>query len=490
MGVRKPVFVFIAVSLVALVLLGINQGISLAANANPDPFSGVGGAVLPAPPAAPLAATAPDLGAAGSFAVLAASAVTNTGPSFIGGDLGISPNNASSITGFAAGLVKGTIHAADGVALQAQNDVITAYNALASQPCDSTFKDPTDLGGMTLKPGVYCFGSSAGLTGELTLNGLPTDVWVFKIGSAITTAPGSSIVFTGGGQSCNVFWQVTSSATLDTTTHFVGNILALVSVTINTNARLEGRALARTGAVTLDSNNVTFSTCSLQQGTATSTPLASTQTAFPLTATALVKTSTPTATQTATATKTATARPAATSTSTAIPLKLPGTGFAPGVNTILANQPADKTYASLGELWLEIPGLGVQSSIVGVPQTNGNWDVSWLKNNLGWLSGTAFPTWAGNSVLTGHVYDANGNAGPFVQLHGLGYADRIIIHAWGQQYIYEVRSVDKVTPSSVSSVTKHETLPWLTLITCSGYDETTQTYKYRVIVRAVQVQIQ
>jgi hypothetical protein len=92
---------------------------------------------------------------------------------------------------------------------------------------------------------------------------------------------------------------------------------------------------------------------------------------------------------------------------------LPPTGFSPQQVTFLSSQPAQKAYASLGDLWLEIPRLGVQMSIVGVPQTNGTWDVSWLGNQAGWLNGSAFPTWAGNSVLTGHVWNANNTAGPF-----------------------------------------------------------------------------
>ena len=210
--------------------------------------------------AASRAATAPTLGAAGSFAVLGASAVTNTGPTVLNGDLGIHPNNASSITGFPPGLVKGATHAADAVALQAQNDATTAYNALKSQACDFDLSGQ-DLGGKTLVPGVYCFSSSAQLTGQLTLTGLATDVWVFKIGSTLTTASASSVVLAGGASPCNVFWQVGSSATLGTTTRFAGNILALASITMNTGANLSGDALARTGAVTLDTNTISSPIC-------------------------------------------------------------------------------------------------------------------------------------------------------------------------------------------------------------------------------------
>jgi LPXTG-site transpeptidase (sortase) family protein len=168
---------------------------------------------------------------------------------------------------------------------------------------------------------------------------------------------------------------------------------------------------------------------------------------------------------------------------------LPATGFAPGVKTNLAKQPADKAYANLEELWLEIPRLAVQLSIVGVPVSEDGWDVTWLSDQAGWLQGTAFPTWAGNSVLTGHVFDVNGNVGPFGNLNSLVYGDQIIVHAWGQHYVYEVRSTSTVTPKSIASVIRHEELPWLSLITCKGYTESTKSYKYRYLVRAVQVEV-
>ena len=164
---------------------------------------------------------------------------------------------------------------------------------------------------------------------------------------------------------------------------------------------------------------------------------------------------------------------------------LPNTGFAPNRVTKLPLQSV--RYADLGNLWLEIPSLGVKLSIVGVPQTDGGWDVSWLGKQAGWLNGTAFPTWSGNSVLTAHVYDAYGKPGPFVNINRLSYGDSIIIHAWGGSYMYSVRQVTQVTPDAVSSVIKHEELPWVTLLTCRGYDEASNSYKYRVAVRAVLV---
>jgi hypothetical protein len=204
-------------------------------------------------------ATAPPLGTTQSFGVLGGSTVTNTGNSTIRGDLGLSPG--TSITGFPPGLVvpPGTTHATDAVALGAQNDATTAYNNLAGQACDFGPFGPTDLAGQTLVPGVYCYSSSVQNTGVLTLNGLATDVWVFKTGSTLTTGPGSSVV--GTGSKCNIFWQVGSSASLDTTTTFEGTIIALQSISMNNGVTLNGRALARNGAVTLINDTINPTGC-------------------------------------------------------------------------------------------------------------------------------------------------------------------------------------------------------------------------------------
>lgn len=197
------------------------------------------------------------LGTAQNFAVLGGSTVTNTGPSIITGDLGVWAGNA--ITGFPPGSVNGTIHAGDAVALQAQSDVTTAYNALAGMALTQDLSG-TDLGGLTLTPGVYFFSSSAFLTGTLTLDaqGDPDALFVFQMGSTLITASNSSVQMINSGDACDVYWQVGSSATLGTDTSFQGNILALTSITLNTRATMiEGRALARNGAVTLDSNTIT-----------------------------------------------------------------------------------------------------------------------------------------------------------------------------------------------------------------------------------------
>ncbi|HEY5521123.1 MAG TPA: ice-binding family protein [Candidatus Limnocylindrales bacterium] len=211
------------------------------------------------------ASSAIGLGTAGAFAVLGASTVTNTGPSVINGDLGVSPGSA--VTGFPPGIVNGTIHAADGVAAQAQSDLTTAYNNAAGQACNTNLTGQ-DLGGLTLTAGVYCFSSSAGLTGALTLNakGVSGARFIFQVGSALTTASSSTVNYINGAQPCNVFWQIGSSATLGTATSFVGNIMALASITMTTGATLKGRALARNGAVTLDTNVITEATCDTNGG--------------------------------------------------------------------------------------------------------------------------------------------------------------------------------------------------------------------------------
>jgi LPXTG-site transpeptidase (sortase) family protein len=123
---------------------------------------------------------------------------------------------------------------------------------------------------------------------------------------------------------------------------------------------------------------------------------------------------------------------------------------------------------------------------VGVPKKNGTWNISWLADQAGWLQGTAFPTWNGNSVLTGHVYLSNGLPGPFVDLYKLKYGDTVVVHAYGQKYTFAVQSNSIVAPTD-STVMKHEDKPWLTLMTCKDYDEKTNTYKKRVVVRAVLV---
>lgn len=221
----------IAIAISALII-GAN---SIAALAATDPFSG-------------------GSNTAGNFAVLAGTTVTNTGPSWITGQLGVSAGSA--VTGFPPG-TSGVQHKADAVAGIAQTDLAAAYTNAAAQPCPpANNKTGVNLGGQTLVPGVYCQTTAPTLTGTLTLNG--SGIYIFQILPATTlvTASGAKVVLIGGAQPCQVFWVVGSSATIATTAQFVGNILALQSIAMQTRATLNGRALARNGAVTLDTNRI------------------------------------------------------------------------------------------------------------------------------------------------------------------------------------------------------------------------------------------
>jgi LPXTG-site transpeptidase (sortase) family protein len=171
------------------------------------------------------------------------------------------------------------------------------------------------------------------------------------------------------------------------------------------------------------------------------------------------------------------------------PSSLPSTGFPMGRVTSLSPQPAEKAYAAYSDLTLEISSLGIKAPIVGVPKSNGTWDISWLGNAVGWLEGSAFPTWAGNTVLTGHVWNADNTPGIFAGTKNLKYGDRFAIHTFGQTYIYEVRENTWIWGNSVSKVFKHEDYDWVTLLTCEGYNPLTGKYLFRRMVRAVLVEV-
>ena len=206
------------------------------------------------------------LGTADSFGVLGGSTITNTGDTVINGDLGLHPGSA--VTGFPPGTVNGAMHVSDAVAKQAKTDLTTAYKDAAGRAFSAT--SPPDVGGRTLKPGVYRTGSvpSLGLTGNLTLDaqGDPSAVFIFQIESTLVTATDSSVSLIGGAQACNVYWQVGSSATLGTRTAFKGNILALTSISVKEGVVVQGRLLARTGAVTLINDTITRAQCAAGTG--------------------------------------------------------------------------------------------------------------------------------------------------------------------------------------------------------------------------------
>jgi hypothetical protein len=328
-----------------------------------------------------------------SFAVLAGAGITNTGPTSINGDVGTYPTTTE--TGFSAGAdtvtLTGINHAGDAVTQGAKTSLVTAYdNARLSGPTNPVV---ASLGGSPtpLPPGVYNSASSLQLTGALTLSGGPSDVWIFQAGSTLTTASGSSVVLIGGAQSCNIFWQIGSSATIGTGSAFKGTIIAKDSITVTTGASIDGRALARDGAVTLDTNTITISTCSAPtvsalppcefmvnipnapcagtrpapttQAGATQTPSASTvaATAPPTPSTAAAATATPTG---ATATPTgATATPTGATATPTGATATPTVAFTPapviaGVQT-LPSTSTDEQISPLLILAVALGGIGV-----------------------------------------------------------------------------------------------------------------------------------
>lgn len=204
-----------------------------------------------------MAQSSVNLGTAANFAVLAESGITNTGATTINGDVGTFPT--TSITGFETVTLIGINHVGDAVTQQAKTDLVTAYDDAAGRTPTQFYTQAFELGGLTLTNGIYNTTASFGLTGNLTLDaqGNPGAVWIFQAGSTLITASGSSVILLGGAQAGNIFWQVGSSATLGTGTHFAGNILALTSITLETGATIEGSALARNAAVVLDANSIT-----------------------------------------------------------------------------------------------------------------------------------------------------------------------------------------------------------------------------------------
>jgi hypothetical protein len=210
-------------------------------------------------PSVSSAAQAPvGLGTADSFAVLAGQGITNANATTIVGDVGTFPNPAE--TGFDTVTLTGTNHLGDAVTQQAKDDIVTAYNQAAGAGPPTSVS--VELGGTTLKPGVYN-GATLEITGTLTLDteGNPDAVFIFQTGSTLITAADSAVIVLNGGTACNVFWKVPSSATLGTNSHLIGTVLASTAITATSGATIEGRLLAQTASVTLDHNTITTSTC-------------------------------------------------------------------------------------------------------------------------------------------------------------------------------------------------------------------------------------
>ncbi|PPF80302.1 DUF3494 domain-containing protein [Subtercola sp. Z020] len=267
------------------------------------------------------------LGTAATYAVLSGQTVTNTDGTVLGRDLGLSPGSA--ITGFPPGIVNGETHLGDATALKAQADLAIAYDDAAGRAPTASVSD--DLVGRTFVGGVYKSTSTLALSGTVTLDGQgnPNSVFIFQVASSLNTATASRVNLTNGARSCNVFWQVGASAVLGTNSNFVGTIMALTSISVETGTDVAGRALARNGSVTLDDNTFTTATCAVvpvPTETPTATPTASptgTPTASPTGTPTASPTGTPTTPPTPTATPTLPPTPTATPTLPPTPTATP-----------------------------------------------------------------------------------------------------------------------------------------------------------------------
>ena len=526
---RKPKYALVLIVLAALLAAGSP---SLAASVESR-------ANILARPAALTGPSAPSLGTAQSFAILAGSTATNTGDSTVTGDLGVSPGSA--VTGFPPGIVTGgTIHTADALAAQAQSAVATAYSDLASRACDVDLTGQ-DLGGLTLVPGVYCFSTSAQLTGALVLDaqGDSSGVFIFKIGSTLTTASGSSVTLINGGNQCNVFWQVGSSATLGSSTAFAGNILALMSISLNNGAGVVGRLLAYNGAVTLINNTVSNQCWTSQIPTATATAEGPTPTATvgPTAAPTNSPVAAPTnAAPTVVPTNAPTTTPTSTPTTPAVS-GVPGTGsvalprgegqFAslkpfvvststqPSITEPLIAPDLDLDAAPVNvPLELRIPSLQISAPVVGVGITSKNVmdapqgladDPVW--QTAFWYRGSGIPGESGTATIAGHVDGIHGRPALFAHLKDLGLGDLVIVHdtrsdldirfivtevvTYSVQQANDPAVLARIYGSGPVAGEKPEPasdgLSHLTLITCSG-DFVNGSYDHRLVVYAQRVQ--
>ncbi|MEY4485339.1 MAG: hypothetical protein RL693_2791 [Verrucomicrobiota bacterium] len=197
-----------------------------------------------------------ELGTAANFAVLAGSGITNTGATFITGDVGSEPT--ASMTGFITVTLEGTNHGGDLVTQTAKSDLNLAYIDAAARTATVNYAPVFDLGGLTLGSGIYNNPTSFGLTGTLTLDaaGDPNAVWIFQAGSTFITAANSKVILIGGAQAANVFWQVGSSTTFGANTEFTGSMMTFMSISVGAGTAVAGRLMAQNGAVTLDSNTI------------------------------------------------------------------------------------------------------------------------------------------------------------------------------------------------------------------------------------------
>jgi LPXTG-site transpeptidase (sortase) family protein len=168
---------------------------------------------------------------------------------------------------------------------------------------------------------------------------------------------------------------------------------------------------------------------------------------------------------------------------------LPQTGFAPGVVSEISSQPADYQYGNTGDIQLIISTLDISLPVLSIPQNDQGWDLTWLWQGAGWLEGTAYPTWTGNTVITGHAYLSSGLPGPFVNLEKLSWGDEIVLIANGYRYSYQVRNKSLVSGSD-SSILGHEDQDWLTLFTCKDYSEELGDYRWRQVVQAVLIDVE
>ncbi len=193
------------------------------------------------------------------LAVLAGESITNTGATSITGDVGLSPG--TSLDGFPPGAYTGVLHINDNIATQAKLDLKTAYDNAAGRTSTDIVTLSGNIGGLTLTPGLYKSTSSLAISsGDLTFDakGNANAVFIIQIASTLTTTSGRQVILSGGAQAKNIFWQVGSSATFGTTSVFKGTVMAMQSITFNTGATLDGKALARTGSITMEGNTIVY----------------------------------------------------------------------------------------------------------------------------------------------------------------------------------------------------------------------------------------